>query len=122
MQQGMLFDVPRPERMELGNVYVMHMPQRSGPDMWKIGHTVRSVQVRAREIACVPIAWWPGTEHDERDLHRRFKRLRMSPSAEFFLRAPDIDQWVLQMARRAGRPAELAALAQIFLTWPSKAA
>jgi len=124
--QETLFSVP-PRLVEVaaGLCYIMYpKPPFKGIDAWKLGHTTRTVWIRAAEIDCFPVAWWPGGKYDERAMHRLFGHLRMSPSAEFFRRGADIDQWVLQQALKAGRAAELAALAEIFRrsAWNEEAA
>jgi len=75
-------------------VYVCHMFQIIGDPYWKNGHTEASVFVRARQIVCVPVAWWPGTEKDERRCHRMWKKNRVSPAAEFFRHGFAYDKWV----------------------------
>lgn len=77
-------------------VYVCHMFQKTGDPFWKNGYTEASVRVRARQIACIPVAWWPGTEKDERHCHRMWKVNRVSPAAEFFKHGYAYDQWVLR--------------------------
>jgi hypothetical protein len=102
-QQDMLFNVPPSLRHVDGVtptwlrgpwVYACHMFQKTGDPFWKIGTTEASVFVRARQIACVPVAWWPGTEQDERRWHREWKKKRLSPAGEFFRHGYALDAWV----------------------------
>lgn len=76
--------------------YACHMFQKTGPSMWKLGFTDVSVLGRSRQIACVPVAWWPGTMQDEHGMHRTWKVNRVSPAAEFFYHGPAMDRWVLR--------------------------
>lgn len=105
-----------------GNVYVFYIAQRSGPDMWKIGHTVRWPERRARELAATPVCWWSGSVADERRCHRRFKHRRLSPGCEYFYRGADIDQWVFEQATRWATRDQLATLADIFRMRPGEIA
>jgi hypothetical protein len=101
-----------------GRCYIGHFEQRTGPAMWKLGYTEASVYVRARQIACVPVAWWPGSMADERRMHRQWKHQRVSPVNEFFYHGPEIDRWVLQKTREMIAPAtQLAVLAEILLRY-----
>ena len=101
-----------------GRCYIGHFEQRTGPAMWKLGYTEASPYVRARQIACVLVAWWPGSMADERRMHKQWKHRRVSPTAEFFYHGPDIDRWVLGMTREmAAATNQLAVLAEILLRY-----
>jgi hypothetical protein len=86
--------------------------------MWKLGYTEAFPPIRARQIACVPVAWWPGSMRDERRMHRLWKRSRVSPAAEFLEHSDALDRWVLQRINEmppAFRARQLEAFAQIML-------
>lgn len=98
--------------------YIAHMFQSSGPAMWKLGYTAVSPLVRARQIACVPVAWWPGTMRDERRMHRQWKADRVSPAAEFFRHGHSLDRYVWQTIQQMPEPLrdrQTAVFAQIML-------
>lgn len=101
-----------------GNCYAAHFFQRTGRPMWKLGYTEVSPLVRAKQIACIPVAWWPGSTRDERAMHRLWKHHRVSPAAEFFEHSDDMDRWILQKVGQmpaAFRAGQMEVFAQIML-------
>lgn len=100
VQEDLFPGLPAPWLPSPGWVYAAHMFQRTGDPFWKLGYTEASVYVRARQIACVAVAWTPGAQRDERQLHRMWKRSRVSPAAEFFRHSYALDQHVLAMIKQ----------------------
>lgn len=125
MQQLPLFDLEdipdltAVSQLDLsGSLYAAHFFQRSGPPMWKLGFTTVFPPRRAGQMACIPVAWWPGSMRDERRMHRLWKHDRVSRASEFFYHSDALDRWVLARTREmptAYRPAQLAAFAEIML-------
>lgn len=125
--QATLFDLPQSARVPTslvlasqveapGKLYIAHFEQRTGPALWKLGYTEAYPPHRARQIACVPVAWWQGSMLDERKMHRQWKHHRVSKAAEFFYHGEDIDRWVLRMTKQMPHAApQLAVLTEIML-------
>lgn len=97
-------DMPAP-----GVVYLAY----SHPLYWKVGWTSRAAKARGGELKLPMILTIPGTEMDEKRLHRRWGRCRINSSSEYFF--PDRRMWedIFWLAGKFGDEATYAKIRKI---------
>ncbi|MEU6520469.1 GIY-YIG nuclease family protein [Streptomyces sp. NPDC046978] len=82
---------------------VVYYARRPPDRLIKIG-TSTSLKQRMKGLSLLPLAVEPGDNVREKQMHRRFEHLRVTPRGEWFHPGPDLIAYIREIRRREGIP------------------